>query len=315
MNFLQVAAKFLGWLTGVLAGIGAVFYACGYLITQTQFHLLGIHILLPANRDYYLHEGANFFIVTGLKVGILALGLVLIALVICIPWSILKKTGKGGRLAASYQKRFGHIPTESRWQWQAATLLLLVLLLVYPLLSNLYIFRAPLELAGLLTTAQDAAYSDTIGEEAQSVFASLKNGDTGYLEHIYHLLLTHCLFAGFLVWAANRITATWPLRTVLTFPFVVVFTIYLFLLPLDYAVLQKRFVFPTVSVMSTVSQASDLSGELHLLNKTDKELILWNRSNQQILWLPIAKLAKIEIGTAAPVFAKPPPDMKEIPKP
>ena len=315
MNFLQTVAKFLGWLTGVLAGITAILYACGYLMTQTQFHLLGIHILLPSNRDYYLHEGAKFFIVTGQKAGLLALGLVFLALVVCIPWSILKKTGKGAQFQTAFHNRYGRIPTENRWRWQALTLLAMILLLFFPLLRNLDIFRAPLELAGLLATLQDAAYPATLGDEARKVFASLNIADTRHLNDLYYLLLMHCLFAGFLVWASHRLTAAWPLRTLLTFPFVVVFAIYLFLLPQDYVVLQKRFTFPAVAVLATIDAASDLSEDLLLLNKTDKEFILWNPSTQKTLWIPIAKVAKIEIGPARPVFGKPPPTAKEKPEP
>src|SRR5512136_24341 len=67
MNLIKEAAKLIGWLTGALAGIVAILYACGYLIIQTQLHLLGIDALLPSGREYYLQEGANFFIVTGKK--------------------------------------------------------------------------------------------------------------------------------------------------------------------------------------------------------------------------------------------------------
>lgn len=315
MNFLQTVAKFLGWLTGVLAGITAILYACGYLITQTQFHLLGIHVLLPSNRDYYLHEGANFFIVTGQKAGLLALGLVFLALAVCIPWSILKKSGKGVQFNTAFQRRFGSIPPENRWRWNALALLIMILLLFFPLLRNLDIFRAPLELAGLLANLHDAAYPATLGEEARQVFASLNGADTRHLNDLYYLLLMHCLLAGFLLWAVRKLTTAWPLKFVLTFPFVMIFAIYVFLLPQDFVVFQKRFTFPAVAVLATVDEASDLSEELLLLNKTDREFILFNPTTQKTLWVPIAKVAKIEIGPARPVFGRRPPIAKEKPEP
>ena len=56
MNLIKEAAKFIGWLTGMLAGIVAILYAFGYLVVQTQLHLLGVDALLPSGREYYLRR-------------------------------------------------------------------------------------------------------------------------------------------------------------------------------------------------------------------------------------------------------------------
>jgi hypothetical protein len=306
MNFLQLAAKFLGWLTGVLAGIGAVFYACGYIITQTRFHLLGINVLLPANRSYYLQEGANFFIVTGKDVGLLALGLAILALLVCIPVSILIKSGKHKTLSTLFQKCTGPTPVDLPWAWQAAGVLVALALLFYPLMYNLDIFRAPLELSGLLnSTIADAGGSGIPGEEARLIFTSLCNQNTSHLNQLYLILLMHGLFCGFLVWASGKLTAGWPFKTLLKFPFVVVFAIYLLLLLQDYAVLKKRIAFPEVNLVPKVDAAGGTSSEtIYLLTKTDQEFILWNRATRQILWVPVAQVSKLGIGPVHPLLDK-----------
>lgn len=298
MNFVQLAAKFLGWLTGVLAGIGALFYACGYIITQTQFHLLGINVLLPANRSYYLQEGANFFVVTGKDVGLLALGLVILVLLVCIPVSILIKSGKHKALSTLFQKCTGPTPADLLWSWQAAGVLIGLVLLFYPLMYNLDIFRAPLELSGLLNrNIAGGSGSSISGEEARLIFISLCNQKSSHLNQLYLILLMHCLFGGFLVWASGRLTTGWPFKTLLKFPFVVVFAIYLLLLLQNYAVLKKRIAFPEVTLVPKVDMAVSASNEkIYLLTKTDQEFILWNRTTRKILWVPVAQVSKLGIG-------------------
>ena len=91
--------------------------------------------------------------------------------------------------------------------------------------------------------------------DARKVLALLKSAEYDRLNEIYELLLMHCLFAGVLVVTSLRLTATWPFKAVLTFPFMVVFAIYLFLLPMDYAVLMKRLTFPSVADPVTVRSA------------------------------------------------------------
>jgi hypothetical protein len=129
-------------------------------------------------------------------------------------------------------------------------------------------------------------------------------GDAKSLDSFYHNLLMHCLFAALLLMAAQGVTSAWPFRSLIIFPFLLVFVIYLFLLPLDYVVLEKRIEFPTVTFISTFDKVSNESGTLLLLNKTDQEFILWNQAEKRALWLPRDKVVKVEIGRMQPVFKK-----------
>ena len=304
MNLIKDAAKLVGWLTGTLAGIVAILYACGYLIIQTQLHLLGIDALLPSGREYYLQEGANFFIVTGQKLGLLLLGLLAVILVVCIPLTVLGKSQKGAKCFARMKHRCLGIHDKHRWLLQAAAVLLLVILLFFPLVYDLDMFRAPLELSGVLHASQDGLVSASLSADANTIGKWVTTGDTGSLDNFYYRLLMHCLFAGFLLVAAQRVTATWPLKSLIGFPFLLVFAIYLFLLPLGYGVLEKRIEFPPVTFISTVEKVSSISGELLLLNKTDQEFILWDQAQKKALWLPRDEVVKVEIGRSQPVFKK-----------
>lgn len=46
MNILKAVAKFIGWLSGSLAGIGAILTVFGYLITIANLRLLGLDVSL-----------------------------------------------------------------------------------------------------------------------------------------------------------------------------------------------------------------------------------------------------------------------------
>lgn len=304
MNLIKEAAKLIGWVTGALAGIVAILYACGYLIIQTQLHLLGIDALLPSGREYYLQEGAAFFIVTGQKLGLLLLGLIALILIFYIPIAIAAKSQKGAKYFARLKVRFLGIHERHKWLWQAAALLLMVVLLFFPLVNDLDLFRAPLELSGLLHSAGDDSLAGSRSSNANTVGRWVLSGDARSLDNFYYNLLMHCLFAALLAMAAQGITSAWPLKSLIAFPFLLVFVIYLLLLPLDYVVLEKRIEFPAVTFISTYDKVSNESGALLLLSKTDQEFILWDEVRKRALWLPRDKVVKVEIGQTHPVFKK-----------
>jgi len=65
VKLLRGIAVAVGWLSGSLAGISAVVYACGYLITRAQLHLFGVSGFFPLSADHFMQEGAKFLVVIG----------------------------------------------------------------------------------------------------------------------------------------------------------------------------------------------------------------------------------------------------------
>src|SRR3546814_3205254 len=51
---------FMVWTGGSLAGITAVLYVCGYLITTAHIYTLGLYGLVDFSKDYFLLEGSKF---------------------------------------------------------------------------------------------------------------------------------------------------------------------------------------------------------------------------------------------------------------
>src|SRR3546814_8458036 len=51
---------FMVWTGGSLAGITAVLYVCGYLITTAHIYTLGLYGLVDFSKDYFLLAGSKF---------------------------------------------------------------------------------------------------------------------------------------------------------------------------------------------------------------------------------------------------------------
>jgi hypothetical protein len=102
MGLLKRTTVFIGWLSGSVAGLGALLYAAGYLVTRAHLHLLGLDRLLVPGNERFTEEGANFFLVTGqiliqdwLTLVALAVALALVGLVVYAPLSLGGFPGAG----------------------------------------------------------------------------------------------------------------------------------------------------------------------------------------------------------------------------
>ena len=305
MSLVREGAKLIGWVTASLAGMVAILYACGFLIIQTQARILGIQMLLASGQEYYVQEGAKFFIVTGQKLGLLLLGLVTVVLVCCIPVVLaLTISEKLVRYVDAVTERSLRVYRSHRWLCQAGVLLVMVVLLFFPIANNLDLFRAPLELSNLLHSPQDSAAPASWSTDAKTIGRWVMTSDTANLDVLYYRLLMHCVLAAGLLAAVQAVTSRWRLRRLVTLPFLLVLAIYLLLVPLDYVVLEKRMEFPPVTVLSSDEAVSKSLGALLLVSKTDQEVILWDQTRKQTLWLPRDKVMKLEIGPTTPVFRK-----------
>ena len=76
----------IGWFGGSLGAIGVMLYACGYLISIAQLHLLGIGRLVSYSHDYYVQTGGSFVADLGstLGTGAAFIGKELVAFVVLV---------------------------------------------------------------------------------------------------------------------------------------------------------------------------------------------------------------------------------------
>jgi hypothetical protein len=62
---LRTVGSAVAWLSGSLAGIGAIFYAFGYLITLANLDLLGVDLLIfRYDPTTYIHRGSDFLLLS-----------------------------------------------------------------------------------------------------------------------------------------------------------------------------------------------------------------------------------------------------------
>jgi len=124
MELSKGIALFVGWLSGALAGIGAILYACGYLLSTAQLHLLGLSGLVNYGQERYVEEGGRFLIdVLGLLGEILlnlliSAGFVaLLVLLVLAPlgYFMRRRLGRRGHAGTRVWRRCGNQGGHGRW--------------------------------------------------------------------------------------------------------------------------------------------------------------------------------------------------------
>jgi hypothetical protein len=297
MELSKGIALFVGWLSGALAGIGAILYACGYLLSTAQLHLLGLSGLVSYGQERYVEEGGRFLVdVLGLLGEILlnlfiSLGFVALLLALVL-------------LPLGYFLRHQLAATRLRWAERLARLrqsgsaratlfgVLLVLLLLGS--EDPQRLNAPLHISNLLFVQTPPA--------AGSLSALLLNGERTQLKAIFANSLLMLVKAVVLLLLAWRVAAPWRWRLLLSAPFVLIVLLYTVLLPMLYGVLQRQIRLPVISLDSTSADVN-AADKLYLLNRTEREFVLWDAHARRVLWLPAAAVRSAQIRQVETLFA------------
>lgn len=67
---VRMLASILAWLSGAGAGIGAIFYVCGVLVTIANLDMLGLDPLaFRYDPTFYMHRGGTFLLVFAADMG------------------------------------------------------------------------------------------------------------------------------------------------------------------------------------------------------------------------------------------------------
>jgi hypothetical protein len=315
MDLFKGIALFIGWLTSSAAGIAVLLYSCGYLISRAQLHLLGLFGLIDQSNDYFLQEGAKFFVaVAGDVIGLLVFwmfiaGIALLPVVVVLallalwpgiwrqPW--LERLERWREWLATSLQRHGNL-------LRSLVLVSLASVLVFYLTMQVNKFTPPLQIANLL-------YEETPGTSASSQQQQLtrwlvapdatsEQETRGYFRE----LLLADVEAGVVLALAWYVAAPWRARFWLTMPFILVFTGYTILVPMAYGVLVRPISYAMVSLKMNDKADTTLARELYLLNRSDQGFLLWNPCTRRVLWLPKDGVASAEVTGIAPLFRKDP---------
>lgn len=309
VNVVARARAFIVGLGGALAGITALLYACGYLVTRAHQSLLGLYGLIEFNNDYILQEGAKFLLVMTFSIGremVLPLLSVLTPAVIAAFLLGLLLRAPALRWRAAVRAR---LPPMNAGPWNAGRLLrafaFASLFLLFLWHSDVYLakFEHPLCYANLLyaeagTTKcalQPGAHEDDLRNALfQSNQVLL---DSEFKELV--LGLAKALALSYLTW---RVTLPWRWHAWCVAPSFVATALYLILLPMDYGVLQRSINYPRIALTLDGKAPFAAAGPVYLLNKSSGEFVVWGASSRSLLWVPAASVRRAEVDGAFDLF-------------
>jgi hypothetical protein len=287
----------VAWLSASAAGLGAIFYAFGYLITLANLYMLGLDLIaFSYDPTFYIRRGANFLLLSAIDVAEflfalfegLAPGFLIAFLGILIAFLGSRLLRRRGWKVATKQP-FRHF-TEHQQVWKVLAYLSLLPPLVYLLLTRVW-FPDALTVSGVLYHAGNA------GAAGGQIREWIVSGNERELHNQYAHLVQQQVVIGVLLLLAWGSTRAWRWSALLTAPFAVLFAISAACLPLEYGTLALPNRFPPALIR--FEHPAEMAGAppvaMYLLNKTESEFVLWDSYHRKIVWIPSRMLASVEI--------------------
>lgn len=308
MAFFKGLALFIGWITGSFAGIGVILCACGYLVTRAQLRTLGLLGLFEHGPDYYLQKGANLvlnlFMITveitfePMLHGLPYIGIFLtILLILFLPLAVysLKKREPILQFARIVRGAAVKSIASRPWFWRSAILLALFFLLIFHLLPYSADFTQAL-------TVRDLLYVRDLDEQTPTAHWIL-TGQQARLDQHFHRLLWAAIQTALVLALAWQVTSASPLRVWITSPFIVLSVMYTLFLPLAYGTIMRPTEYPVVSLSLLEDNGTmDAKETLFLLNRTEREFVLWDAQTRSVLWIPDKEVKAMEVTRVQDLF-------------
>jgi len=293
-SLLEGFKSVLLWIGGTLAGISALLYTSGYLVTRSHLAMLGLYGLVEYGSDHFLQEGAKFVTTTAYTVlrpllSIVAVLGVAVLAAGAIGW-IVRLSPADGRVRRA-RKRLGSVARSEAVRRVVFALALLALLWhVWHFYDD---YERPLAVADLLY----ATPSRPDGE----IDALILAGDTGTLHARFEGLLWGTLLAGLLTCVAWRVAAPWRSRDWLVLPFAVTLALYVVTLPMAYGVLKRPVRYALVSLSG---ESGSLPGgeATYLLDRKSDGFVVWDGATRRVLWLPASGVRRAEVRGVQSLF-------------
>lgn len=304
MNPFKGIALFIGWLTSSLAGIGAIMYACGYLISMAQLHLLGIDAFISYGDQRYIQEGGKFFVSVGVTVGELVLNVFIAIAILTMPVlvliALLQWLRKDWLPSVTTRWRTGdsRIYQQRPWLYRGLAYALLIGFL-FSSSEDPRVFQGPLELSNVLYESTAEVRGSASGARVHRLLIS---GDSATLKGYFEQCLLLELKVGLLMMLAWQVVAVWRLRIVLVAPFAVVLLLYTVFLPMLYGILMQPLRFPVVTIIPGNAGALSTDAPIYLLDKSDQEFILWDQKRKLTVWIPSTEIKSVQIHRIGQLF-------------
>lgn len=309
MNLLKGIAAFSGWLTGALAGVGAILYALGYLVTRAHLNFLGVSGLFDQSSFFFIQEGAMFLLDVAV---IIARTLLPIVVVLGIIAAVLVVAGYGiARILASRAPSLAE--RMNQWKdvmlsWREHLLLCQVLyaalLMLFFVHTDTYLndFNRPLQISNVLYG--ESGIGTTVSSDPKTVALrkSLLQGEEKLTHAYFFNLLFGEVLAGLLLMMAWRVTDGWRWQPMWVSWFVISFIIYSASLPMMYGVLWVSAEYPIITFKSPDDTLTHGLGTLYLLSKTDTEFVVWDAQGKRLLWIPKDEIKWADVKRVGNLF-------------
>lgn len=311
MNLFKGIAIFIGWLTGSLAGIMAISYACGYLVVRAQLNVLGLFGLFEYPKEHYLQEGAKFFVVVTVMlihkllprlvlmfcVLVFVSIIVLLFLAVCFFFKRNCFLDRCGR----FKSYILAIPKGWPWLWSSFLLLCFAFILVFCVLDYFNDFAAVLKVSNLLYGAPEKIGG---GDDSRLVIVRwLLEGDIKRLQdYFFHLLKGELLAVLLLTVAWHTAAMFQQARFWLVSPFIIVFALYTIITPMAYGVLVRPTKYAVVSFNWKDEPIAVAPSGFYLLNKSDQEFVLWDREHKKVLCISKDLVWGAQVSEVRPLF-------------
>lgn len=308
---------FILWLGGSLAGITALLYACGYLVTRAHLHMLGLYGFVEFDNEHFLQEGAKFLLSVAYDLANTAVAIFILIGLVLAPVAAFWLLGRRRlkpllQRVADWRRRNPQVLRHLR----GLSYVVLLAALIWLTFISLHPFYAPLCVADLLYGSggvDDCGANPELGQLSSVLESALLAGDSELALH-FGKRLTQVVYFVLITCMAWPTVARWRWRSWLIAPFLVSTGLFLLLLPMDYGVLQRPTVYPVIRLHGAATTGNG-TDTLYLLDKTDSEFIVWDSVARKVVWLPAGGLEKAEIVQIGNLFhtaagATPPPGGK-----
>jgi len=295
---------FMVWLGGSLAGLTAILYVCGYLITTAHIYTLGLYGLVDFSKDYFLLEGSKFVlsVVVGLaQIVISPVAILLLAML--APLALIAILARAP-LLRRWQALRAMYATRVKATWATAARFVVYCTLVISAamiaFESLRAISFHLQMADLLYSRIDPG---RCGSDWLQVREAYLCGEFGQLREAFNQQLWAALRLVAITCIAWAVVARWPDRAWLISPLVFASALLVLMLPMEFGALLRPTRYPLVLVETRADGPPVAATARFLIDRNDRGLTLWDPGSRRVFWIPSGDIVRMETLAVRELFA------------
>lgn len=297
---------FMVWIGGSLAGLTAILYVCGYLITTAHIYTLGLYGLVEFSKDYFLLEGAKFVLAIVIGVAQIVVGPASILVMAGLaPLALVAIFAKPALARAWGVLRDGYRSHSASAWFVAVHFALYCALLIAAAVIAFESLRAiafHLQIADLLYSRVDPARCELEQVPVRDAFLC---GRFEVLRSAFNAQLWSAITLVALSAVAWHLVARWRWRAWLIGPMLFVTVLLVLMLPMEFGALLKPTRYPVVRIQARSAAPSSPVRDQFLIDRSERGLIVWDPAVRHVVWIPAGDIARMETLAVRELFDRP----------